>query len=199
MKFVVGICGASGVIYGIELLKALLKNPFEIHLIISQAGKIVLKHETDYSHEPIKTFLNKQKFQFHAKATLTEYTNDDFFAPPASRSFKHNGMIIAPCSMKTAASISAGISENLIGRAADVCLKEKRTLILLPRETPFSLIHLQNLTNLASAGATIMPPSPAFYFQPKSINDLVNFVVARILDHLYVEHSLLKEWGNKPK
>lgn len=194
-KIVVAICGASGSIYGIRLLKALLSRPVEIYLIISKAGLKVLERETGYRNEPFSSFLKEQGIIFHEDSALNIYDQDDFFAPPASGSFRHDGMVIAPCSMKTLAAVASGIADNLIHRAADVSLKERRPLILLPRETPLSIIHLKNMHTAAMAGAVIMPPSPSFYFNPKTISDLVDTVTARILDHLNIEHDLSKEWG----
>jgi len=194
-KIVVAICGASGSIYGIRLLKALLKNPVNIYLIISNAGYKVLEHETGYKGESFSAFLKDKGVVIHNDADLNIYEQDDFFAPPASGSFRNGGMVIAPCSMKTLGAIAAGIADNLIHRAADVNLKEKRPLILLPRESPLNLIHLKNMYVAAKAGATIMPPSPSFYSNPQSISDLVDSVIARVLDHLKIEHDLVKEWG----
>ena len=194
-KIVVAICGASGSIYGIRLLKALLKNPVNIYLIISSAGYKVLEHETGYSGESFSSFLKDKGITSNKNAYLYTHDQDDFFAPPASGSFRNDGMVIAPCSMKTLGAIAAGIADNLIHRAADVNLKEKRPLILLPRETPLSIIHLKNMCVAAKAGATIMPPSPSFYANPQNISDLVDSVIARVLDHLKIEHDLVKEWG----
>jgi len=195
-KIVVAICGASGSIYGIRLLKALLKNPVNIYLIISSAGYKVLEHETGYSNESFSSFLKNKGIAFNKNAHLYTHDQDDFLAPPASGSFRNDGMVIAPCSMKTLGAIAAGIADNLIHRAADVNLKEKRPLILLPRETPLNIIHLKNMYVAAKAGATIMPPSPSFYSNPQNISDLVDSVIARVLDHLKIEHDLVKEWGD---
>jgi 4-hydroxy-3-polyprenylbenzoate decarboxylase len=194
-KIIVAICGASGSIYGIRLLKALLNKRVEIHLIISKSGMKVLEHETGYRDESFSSFLKDKGVVIHNDADLNIYEQDDFFAPPASGSFRNDGMVIAPCSMKTLAAIASGMADNLIHRAADVSLKEKRPLILLPRETPLSIIHLKNMYVAAKAGATIMPPSPSFYSNPKNISDLVDSVIARVLDHLKIEHDLVKEWG----
>lgn len=195
-KIVVAICGASGSIYGIRLLKALLKNPINIYLIISSAGYKVLEHETGYKGELFSSFLKDKGITFNKNAHLNTYNQDDFFAPPASGSFRNDGMVIAPCSMKTLGAIAAGIADNLIHRAADVNLKEKRPLILLPRETPLNIIHLKNMYVAAKTGATIMPPSPSFYSSPQSISDLVDSVIARVLDHLKIEQDLSKDWGD---
>jgi 4-hydroxy-3-polyprenylbenzoate decarboxylase len=194
-KIIVAICGASGVIYGIRLLKALLERPFDVRLMISKAGEEVLKHEMDYSGTDLRTFLKKEGTEFHPEAKIERYEPDNFYAPPASGSFRHNGMVIAPCSMKTLGMISSGIADNLIQRAADVCLKEKRPLILVPRETPLNLIHLKNMVRVAEAGATIIPPSPSFYFHQKTIDGLVDTVVARVLDHLNIRQNIMRQWG----
>ena len=194
-KIIVAICGASGSIYGIRLLKALLSKPVNIYLIISNAGLEILKYENSYSGKDLTSFLKDKGVVIHKDAALNIYEQDDFFAPPASGSFRHDGMVIAPCSMKTLAAIASGMADNLIHRAADVSLKEKRPLILLPRETPLSVIHIKNMHKAAMSGATIMPPSPSFYFNPKTISDLVDSVIARVLDHLKIEHDLFKEWG----
>ena len=194
-KFVISICGASGSIYGIRLLKALLSKPFHIFLIISSAGYKVLEHETKFKKfSSFLEFLHSEGVIFHKEAALQILDANDIAGAPASGSFVHSGMAIAPCSMKTLAQISCGIADNLITRAADVALKEKRRLVLLPRETPFSLIHLNNMTKVLKAGATIIPPSPSFYSQPKTIEELVDTVVARVLDHLGVDNNLVKRW-----
>ncbi|MBA4369409.1 MAG: aromatic acid decarboxylase, partial [Desulfobacterium sp.] len=144
-KIIVTICGASGSIYGIRLLKALLERPIEVKLIISSSGEKVLQHETDCKPNAVLEFLQKEGIRLHPDALLEQYEQNDLFTSPASGSFRHNGMVIAPCSMKTVGAIAAGLSDNLINRAADVCLKEKRPLILVPREAPLSLIHLKNM------------------------------------------------------
>lgn len=195
-KLVVAITGASGVIYGIRLLKAILSMPISVYLVISAAGRQVLTHETGYDGADIKEFLHLQGIVFHKDARLNAYSPDDLFAPPASGSFRHDGMVIAPCSMKTLGAIVSGISDNLIHRAADVCLKEKRPLVLVTRETPLSAIHLKNMYDAALAGITIMPPCPGFYSHPKNINELTDFFVGRVLDQLNIEHNLLKRWGD---
>ena len=204
-KIIIAICGASGSIYGIRLLKALLSKPVNVYLVISKTGLKVLEHETGYKGGNFESFLKdyflknpflkNQGVDFHENACLNIFEHDDFFAPPASGSFYHDGMVIAPCSMKTLGAISSGIADNLIHRAADVCIKEKRPLIMLTRETPLSIIHLRNMYRAAVAGAVIMPASPGFYFNPKTVFDLVDSVIARILDHLKIENDLAEEWG----
>ena len=188
------MCGASGSIYGIRLLKALLEKPVDIRLIISAAGEAVLRHETAYAGS-VTDLLQSQGVALHPDSLLEQYEPDNLFASPASGSFRHNGMVIAPCSMKTVGSIAAGIAGNLIHRAADVCLKERRPLILVPRETPLSLIHLKNMQQAAEAGARILPAAPSFYSRPQTIEDLVDTVVARVLDHLQIQHQIVPPWG----
>jgi 4-hydroxy-3-polyprenylbenzoate decarboxylase len=195
MKVIVAICGASGAIYGIRLLKALLARPVHVHLSISDAGRKVMVHETEYDGGDEEGFLKASGCRFHPTARLEVHDPGNLFAPPASGSFRHNGMVVAPCSMKTLGTIASGIADDLIGRAADVSLKEKRPLILLTRETPLSVIHLENMKQAAAAGATIMPPCPGFYFGPETIEDLVDHTVARVLDHLGIEQDLVEQWG----
>ena len=200
-RIIVAICGASGSIYGIRLLKALLENPLNIYLVISASGYRVMEHETGYNDgcnlASFTNFLKKQEIVFHKDAELNIYEQDDFFTPPASGSFIHHGMVIAPCSMSTLGTIASGISDNLIQRAADVCLKEKRPLILLTRETPLSLIHIKNMYRAAESGAVIMPPCPGFYSKPANLEDLIDSVIARVLDHLNIKQTLFQEWGTK--
>ena len=194
-KYVIVICGASGSIYGIRLLKAILCKPLHVLLIISPSGYKVLEHETKLKEFPsFLDFLNNREVILHKDANLQIIDSADIAGAPASGSFVHSGMAIAPCSMKTLAKIASGIADNLITRAADVTLKEKRRLVLLPRETPLSLIHLNNMTKALKAGATIIPPSPSFYSHPETIEDLTDTVVARVLDHLGIENNLVKRW-----
>ncbi|MBF0412901.1 MAG: UbiX family flavin prenyltransferase [Desulfamplus sp.] len=195
-KYIVAICGASGSIYGIRLIKALIEQPCHLMVIISDGGLRVLEHETIFNGQSsFKDFLTLEGAVFHESSTLEVFTQHEACAAPASGSFIHNGMAIAPCSMKTLAAIASGMADNLITRSADVCLKEKRPLILLPRETPLNLIHLENMTRLCRAGATIMPPSPSFYTFPSTIEQLCDTVVARILDHFGFEHNLVQRWN----
>lgn len=194
-KLIVAITGASGSIYGLRLVSALVTLPMDIFVLVSRAGRQVAAHETDFKTGSLAGYLAQTGNKFHEQATLTEIDPSDFFAPVASGSFLHHGMAIAPCSMNTLAAISSGITDNLIHRAADVCLKEKRPLILLARETPLSLIHLKNMFRAANAGAIIMPASPGFYARPETIDDLVDSMVGRTLDHLGVAHDLTQRWG----
>lgn len=181
MRLVVALTGASGQIYGIRALE-MLKNKVETHLIISNSAKVTIEVETEYSMEYIKSLADRF------------YEENELKAPISSGSFKHNGMLIAPCSIKTAASIAYGITNNLITRAADVCLKEGRKLVLLVRETPLHYGHLKMLARLAKIGATIMPPIPAFYTKPRSIEDIVNNTVSRALEILGIEVDYPR-WG----
>ncbi|HDD35861.1 MAG TPA: UbiX family flavin prenyltransferase [Archaeoglobus veneficus] len=181
MRLVVALTGASGQIYGIRALE-MLKNKVETHLIISNSAKVTIEVETEYSIEYIKSLADRF------------YEENELKAPISSGSFKHNGMLIAPCSIKTAASIAYSITNNLITRAADVCLKEGRKLVLLIRETPLHYGHLKMLARLAKIGATIMPPIPAFYTKPRSIEDIVNNTVSRALEILGIEVDYPR-WG----
>jgi 4-hydroxy-3-polyprenylbenzoate decarboxylase len=192
---VVGICGASGGIYGIRLLKALLERDHDVYLILSSSAKQVLAHEMGYGGGDFPEFLKELGVRASARARLTLLDNGNFFSPPASGSFRHHGMVIAPCSMGTLGAIASGLAETLMHRAADVTLKERRPLILVPRETPFNIIHMENMLTVAKAGATVLPASPSFYFGASSVETLVDTVTARILDHLGIAHDLVGQWG----
>ena len=183
MRLIVAITGASGVIYGKRLLRILREKNVETHLIISKAAEKVIAHELEMAREDMK------KLADHT------YDMDDISSPIVSGSFKTDGMIIIPCSMKTLAGIAHGYSDNLVLRAADVTLKEKRKLILVPRETPLNVVHLRNMLALAEQGVMIVPAMPAYYHKPEDIDDLVNFVVGRVLDLQGIEHTLYKRWG----
>ncbi len=183
MKLVVTITGASGVIYGKRLLEELRNRKIETHLIISKAAEKVIESE-----------LETPKGEIERLATHV-YDADDLRAPLVSGSFKTDGMVIIPCSMKTLAGIAHGYSSNLILRAADVALKEKRKLILVPRETPLSVVHLKNMLALAKQGVIILPAMPAFYHRPKDIESMVNYVVGKVLDIMGLEHKLFKRWS----
>lgn len=192
MKILLAITGASGSIYGLKLLEELLKNGHNITLVASQSGLEVCRYETGVELSSVETL--KQNWNL-PDANLTIRDATDLWASEASGSAAADAMIIAPCSMGTVGRIAAGISSNLIERAADVMLKENRPLLLLPRETPFSTIHLENLLKLSRCGARIIPAMPAFYQRPGSVEDLVNFVVGKMLDQLGVEHHLFTRWG----
>lgn len=184
MKIAVAITGASGVQYGIRLLQVLTKLNVEIHLVITTAGKELIDIETNYSSDVVTSL-----------GTRT-YDEMDFTAPIASGSYVTDGMAIVPCSMKTLGSIANGISGSLVTRAAEVCLKEGRTLILVPRETPLTPIHLRNMVRVSESGATILPACPPFYTRPTTIEALIDTIVARILDRLELKHSISSRWGD---
>ncbi len=198
------VTGASGAPYFIQLLKSLLESEVKVYLLLSSAAKIVIETEINLSlpkkHNDIKPFLLsifKENNSISINEDLLEiFDKEQWIAPVASGSNPADAMVVCPCSMGTLSAIAHGASNNLIERAADVMLKERRELILLTREMPYSAIHLENMLKLSQLGVTIMPASPGFYHQPKNIEDIVNFVVARIMDHLKIPHSLLKPWGN---
>ncbi len=182
-EIIVGISGASGIQYGIRILET-LKETGDIvtHLVLSDSAKQLIKIETDFSVDEVESLAD------------SVYGDDDFTAPIASGSHRTKGMVVAPCSMKTLASVAIGMSDALISRAADVCLKEKRPLVLMVRETPLNLIHVKNMERVIRAGASVLPASPGFYQKPKTIEDIINFMAGRALDLLDVEHELYKRW-----
>ncbi|MFZ1546488.1 MAG: flavin prenyltransferase UbiX [Candidatus Nitrotoga sp.] len=194
---VLALTGASGLPYSMRLLECLLQGGQCVHLVYSQAAQIVAKQELDFvlpnRPQDAEKILVERLGKVSGK--LRVFGRDDWFAPMASGSNPGDAMVICPCTMGTLAAVAAGLSDDLITRAADVMLKEKRPLILVPRETPFSAIHLENMLKLSHAGAVILPPNPGFYHHPQSVQDLVDFVVAKVLDHLGVEHMLVKRWG----
>jgi len=195
-QIVVAITGASGSIYGLRLTEELLRADCRVSLLLTKSGLDVLRYETGLEWEGT-TSGRKQLMRdyFGGSRKLEHYDEKDLFAPIASGSSAPDAVVVAPCSMGTAGRIAAGMSENLIERAADVALKERRDLILVPRETPFNQIHLENLLALSRAGAHILPAMPAFYHRPKKIEELVDFVVGKILDSLGVKHKLFQRWG----
>lgn len=195
-NFVVGITGASGSIYGLRLIEELLNSGHQVSVLLSNAGRLVLAYETGLklAENPVEC-RDQLREHFSAAEELRHYAINDFFAPVASGSSAPDAVIICPCSMGTAGRIAAGLSDNLLERVADVALKEQKKLLLVPRETPFNQIHLENLLRLSKAGAQILPAMPAFYQQPQSIDDLIDFVVGKTLDNLGVEHQLFKRWG----
>ncbi len=193
--YVVALSGASGSIYGIRLIKALVEVQARVLVILSNAGLQVLSHEMGYKSEnDFRAFLISRGVNISPKTRLEIFFEDEIASAPASGSFVHDGMAIVPCSMKTLSAIASGFADNLITRSADVCLKERRNLILVPRETPFNLIHLENMSKVSKAGGVILPPSPSFYSFPETIEQLVDTVVARILDHLGVPGDLVQRW-----
>jgi 4-hydroxy-3-polyprenylbenzoate decarboxylase len=182
MKFFLSIGGASGSIYGVRLFEELKKSGVEIHLTISDGAKKILEHETSYKFEELK----KQADFF--------YDNNNLFSGPASGSFKLDAMIICPCSMKTLSAVANGYCDTLTSRAAFCALKEEKKLILVPRETPMPLPSIQNMEKAKLAGVIILPATPGFYHKPKKIEDLVDFIVGKILDQLDIKHSLFRRW-----
>ncbi|MDJ0722388.1 MAG: UbiX family flavin prenyltransferase [Desulfobacterales bacterium] len=195
-RYIVGISGASGTVYAMNLLRALVRQPLEIHLILTDDGRKVAAHEI--GQEGRMAYILEKHFGAvrHPEARLVEHDPGNYFAAPASGSFRHDGMVILPCSMKTLAVVASGVADNLLTRAADICLKERRPLVLVPRETPLSRVHLENMLQVTRAGGIILPPAPGFYHRPQTIDDLVNFVVARVMDQLDINHDLLNEWGS---
>jgi 4-hydroxy-3-polyprenylbenzoate decarboxylase len=190
-RYVVALTGASGTIYGIRLVGELLKAA-EVHLVISESTFPILLDETglDWSastESAVKGYFRSDRVCYHDDRRM--------WAPIASGSFKTDGMLIVPCSMKTLSGIASGYAHNLIERAADVTIKEGRRLLLSPREMPFSAIHLDNMLSLARLGVMIAPPVPAFYSHPEKIDDVVNFVVGKILDCMGIDHRLFPRWG----
>ncbi len=196
-KITLAMTGASGMIYGMRLLACLAKQEVSVNLIVSDAAFEVIRLETDYQWPKDLKELHQHlvsTYDFPAER-LTIYSKMDWTAPVASGSALVDAMVICPCSSGSVSAIAHGASNNLIERAADVMLKERRPLIIVHRETPLSLIHLQNLTKLAGMGVHIMPASPGFYHRPSNIDELVDFLVARILDQLNMEHQLVPRWG----
>lgn len=183
MSLIVAITGASGVVYGKRLLEVLKEKKVETHLIVSKVAERVIQHELKMGKKEV------EKLASHV------YDADDLDAPLMSGSFHTDSMIIIPCTMKTLAGIVHGYSDNLILRAADVTLKERRKLIVVPRETPLGVVHLRNMLEAAKLGVLMVPAMPAFYHKPKKIDDLIDFVVGRVLDCLGLEHKLFERWA----
>ena len=193
----VALTGASGMAYGLRLIECLLAADQRVWLLYSQAAHIVAKQELDLVLPP-RAQDAEHLFAERYKAKpgqLKVFGREDWFAPVASGSNPGDAMVICPCSMGTLAAVAAGLADNLIGRAADVMLKERRKLVLVPRETPLSAIHLENMLRLTRAGAVILPANPGFYHRPANVQDVVDFVVARVLDQLGVAHELMARWG----
>jgi 4-hydroxy-3-polyprenylbenzoate decarboxylase len=181
-RIIVGISGASGVIYGVRLLEALRTLPVETHLVMTRTAEVTLAHETDLKVAAVR------------KLADVAYKIDDLAAAISSGSFKTLGMIVAPCSMRSLGEIAHGLSSNLLTRAADVILKERRRLVLVARETPLTSIHLRNMLTLSELGAIVAPPVPAFYNRPKSLDDIVDHTVGRLLDLFGLETGKVKRW-----
>ncbi len=179
LPFILGVTGASGSIYALRLLRHLHDLRQKVHVVVTPSGLQVLRFE---------------KCAALLDEADTHYAHDNLFAPIASGSFRHAGMVVLPCSMASLGKMAHGIGDNLLTRSADVCLKEKRKLIVVPREMPMNSFHLRNQAQLSEAGAVILPASPSFYHHPQSIEDLVDTVLARILDHLDLEHTISARW-----
>jgi 4-hydroxy-3-polyprenylbenzoate decarboxylase len=184
MEVTLAITGASGVQYGIRLLQVLKNLSVETHLIVTTAARDLIDIETNCSSDSVTSLGTRS------------YNEMDFAAPIASGSYMTDGMAVVPCSMKTLGSIANGISANLVTRAAEVCLKEGRKLILVPRETPLTQIHLSNMIKACQSGAIILPACPAFYTRPTTVDALIDVIVARILDKLEIKHSISSRWGD---
>ena len=194
------LTGASGMPYGLRLLECLLAVGCKVQLLYSQAAQVVAKQEMDIelpSRPAEAKVALLARFATTNADNLAVFGREEWFAPVASGTNPPDAMVICPCSMGTLAAIAQGLADNLIERAADVVLKEGRKLVLVPRETPFSAIHLENMLRLSRAGAVILPPSPGFYHHPQSVQDIVDFVVARILDQIAVPHTLIQRWGEE--
>lgn len=185
MRLVVGITGATGTIFGIRLLEALRELEVETHLVMSTWAEKTLRIETTYTPEEVRALASFSYDEHNQAAAIS------------SGSFRTEGMVIAPCSMKSLAAMAWGYGDNLLQRAADVVLKERRKLVLVPREMPLSSIHLENMLRLSNLGAVICPPMPAFYNQPASLDDMVNHVTARILDQFGIPNELTVRWGER--
>jgi len=186
-RLLVGISGASGAVYGIRLLELLKGSGIETHLVISRAARLTLSYETDMTIADVE-----------ALATVT-YPEQDIGAACSSGSFKTLGMIIAPCSIKTMAEIASGATSNLVSRAADVCLKERRRVVLMLRETPLHLGHIRSMAAVTEAGAIVYPPVPAFYARPQSIEDMVDHTLGRVLDLFDIDVGTVRRWSGKAR
>ncbi len=198
-RITLALTGASGMAYGLRLLECLLRAGCRVDLLLSQAARIVAKQELDLQlpsgNQALAEFFDA-RFAGHG-GKLAAYGKEEWFAPAASGSNPAEAMVICPCTMGSLAAIAHGLADNLIERAADVMLKEKRPLILVARETPFSLIHLRNMTALTEAGATILPANPGFYHRPQNVDQVIDFIVARVLDQLGIAHDLMPRWGGQ--
>ncbi len=186
-RYIVGVTGASGSAYAVRLLEELLRGGHEVHLVVSETGQKVTEYETGINIGP-------EFADAYPQGKLVIHPHDDLFASISSGSYPTDGMVIVPCSMTTLGEIASGTSRNLVGRAADVCIKERRKLVLVPRELPFSTIHLRNMLTLSEMGVVILPANPGFYHKPQTLSDIVDFIVSRILDSLGIENSLYHKW-----
>mgnify|MGYP005852431189 CR=1 FL=1 len=200
-KFLINLAftGASGACYGLRLLQCLAGAGCQVHVMISKAAQIVIATETDLKLTGNTASLQKALTAYAGAETgqVVVFGREDWFSPPASGSGEKAPLVICPCSTGTLSALATGASNNLIERAGDVALKERRKLILVPREAPYSEVHLENMLRLTRMGAVIMPASPGFYHQPESVADLVDFIVARLLDHLDLPQKLVPRWGQE--
>ncbi len=188
-RYVLGITGTTGVVLGLRVLEVLSKVS-EVHLVVSKVAGPIIKDETG---KPIEDFIS------NTQGKVVLYREDDLWAPISSGSFKVEAMAVVPCSMKTLSAIANGYASGLIERAADVCLKEGRKLVLCPRETPFSAIHLENMLKLARLGVRIVPPVIGFYHKPETLQDMIDFVSGKVIEQMGLEHNLYKPWGSGVK
>lgn len=198
-RVALALTGASGMPYGVRLLQCLLGAGVEVLLLYSPVAQIVARQEMDLAL-PARAKEAERFFSERfgsAPGQLRAFGREEWFAPVASGSNPADAMVVCPCTMGTLAAIACGLSDSLIERAADVMLKERRPLILVPRETPLSAVHLENMLRLSRAGALILPANPGFYHHPETVSDLVDFVVARVLDHLGIAHTLMPRWGER--
>ena len=195
---ILAMTGASGAAYGLRLLECLIKADRTVYFMVSKAAQLVLATETQLEI-PARPAEMEEWFSLYYKAKPDQikiFAREQWTAPVASGSHRASHMVICPCTTGTLSAVAHGSSDNLIERAADVMMKECRKLIMVVRETPFSTIHLENMLKLSQVGVTILPANPGFYYQPQTINELVDFIVARILDHIGIEHTLMPRWGD---
>lgn len=193
-RVLLGITGASGAIYGRALLDELTRLDVEVHLIVSPTSHIVMREELDVTFPGGRFDPEVYLGRAVEPGRIVMHADADLAAPPASGTFRCAGMVICPCSMKTMGTLAAGMGSNLVTRAAEACLKERRRLVLVPRETPLSLIHLRNMVTLTEAGAVVLPAMPGFYHRPQTIDELVRHIILKILDSLGVRHSIPHRW-----
>lgn len=191
-RYIIGITGASGTVYGLKTVECFLELGATIHFLVTDRGRDVMKYETSYD---LAGWVQEKKKSYEGKLILED--NHDMFAGIASGSYICDGMAVIPCSMSTLAEITYGITKNLLTRAADVTLKQKKPLILVPRETPLSSIHLENMLKLSHAGAFILPAMPAFYHRPETLEDMENFMVGKVLDCFGIENILYEHWRSE--
>ena len=199
-RLLVGVTGASGTIIARALLRELLRLDVDLHLIVSASAHLVMREETGIEFPngrfDLETFLGQAPPPGRG---VTQHSDTDLAAAPASGTFRAHAMIICPCSMKTIGALASGTGANLVARAADACMKERRRLVVVPRETPLNLVHLRNMVTLTEAGAVVLPAMPGYYHQPKTIDDLLRHLVLKILDAAHVEHDIAMRWKDDGK